>query len=631
LYEERSKMPETGVNQVATGWSRSRPIVDEFATAQNRWLPVALYGLALVLWGASLFRVDLRGMTDIGLLAVLPVTYYLALLLLTVSFAWVVFRQTNRRLLMFLHVLALTLIIHGTPSILYGTLRYSWAWKHVGMVDFIMRYGRVDPSQPILTAYHNWPGFFALNAFLTQAAGLSTPLDYARWAPVLFNMLFAGALFLIYTALTDDRRLVWMGIWIFGLANWIGQDYFAPQAFSYLLYLAIMGILLHWFRRPALATAPVSANNRKRAPNFIQRALAQDNYDRVVIEGLTPGLRVLAMALVILMMAVITFTHQLTPFILVLGLAALALFRRIYPTSLPVLMLVMTVSWVLFVTAGYIVEHLTYFMASFGTFEENVSQSLLDLSRASSGQILVSWMSRGLTALVIFLAAAGFFAALVRGRVHLTAALLVLVPFPMLFANAYGGEALFRIYFFALPGLALLIALLFFPSRQAGRSSWAVLPAVVVTGALLVAFLFAYYGKDRHYYFTAEEVSVTEFLYQNAPQGSLIIEGTRNYPAQWLNYERFTYVPISREPWENRERLLANPAEVLEDWMSNPRYSASYLLITRIQKAEIDMLGDLPPGALDQIEQALLQSGRFLVLYSNQDAAIYILKLESAQ
>ena len=33
---------------------------------------------------------------------------------------------------------------------------------------------------------------------------------------------------------------------VFLLANWPGQDYFAPQALGYFLYLLTIGILLTW-------------------------------------------------------------------------------------------------------------------------------------------------------------------------------------------------------------------------------------------------------------------------------------------------------------------------------------------------------------------------------------------------
>ena len=45
---------------------------------------------------------------------------------------------------------------------------------------------------------------------------------------------------LIFRALTDDRRLVWLAVWVYTCANWVGQDYFSPQAFSYFMYLTLI-------------------------------------------------------------------------------------------------------------------------------------------------------------------------------------------------------------------------------------------------------------------------------------------------------------------------------------------------------------------------------------------------------
>ena len=40
---------------------------------------------------------------------------------------------------------------------------------------------------------------------------------------------------------------------MFVLSGWVGQDYFSPQGFTYLLYLAFVAILLVWFRATARA------------------------------------------------------------------------------------------------------------------------------------------------------------------------------------------------------------------------------------------------------------------------------------------------------------------------------------------------------------------------------------------
>src|SRR5207253_4125007 len=90
-----------------------------------------------------------------------------------------------------LHPAALVPVVHGTPAIAYGTLRYSWAWKHIGIVDYIQRHGSVNPDIGFLDAYHNWPGFFALAALVTRLGGWHDAIGIATWAPVFFELLFA--------------------------------------------------------------------------------------------------------------------------------------------------------------------------------------------------------------------------------------------------------------------------------------------------------------------------------------------------------------------------------------------------------------------------------------------------------
>ena len=97
----------------------------------------------------------------------------------------------------------------------------------------------------------------------------------------------------------------------------------------------------------------------------------------------------------------------------------------------------------------------------------------------------------------------------------------------LLFASGdYGGELLFRIFLFMTPFLAFLAAHAYLPPTSESRWSWR--PALVYAGsglAILATFLVAYYGKERQYYFTPEEVAASEYLYEQAPDRSLLISG----------------------------------------------------------------------------------------------------------
>ena len=65
--------------------------------------------------------------------------------------------------------------------------------------------------------------------------------------------------------------------------------------------------------------------------------------------------------------------------------------------------------------------------------------------------------------------------------------------------------------------------------------------------------------------------------------------------------------------------------ELLSRWLDNDDYAAAYIIITRSQKRQTEMLGLMPGGGLEAIEQALAQSPQFTLAYANDDAKIFVL------
>jgi uncharacterized membrane protein len=150
---------------------------------------------------------------------------------------------------------------------------------------------------------------------------------------------------LLQTA-TVNRRVVWLGVWFFYLANWIGQDYLAPQALNYFMYLCLLALLLTWFRTPASTSSPW----RERLPSLQTESLftrlRSEMAARIAQSDLpnTPSRscdRVILMGLLLLIFAFMVPSHQLTPFAVIGGVTALVLFRRITPRGLPVVMIVL--------------------------------------------------------------------------------------------------------------------------------------------------------------------------------------------------------------------------------------------------------------------------------------------------
>ena len=594
-----------------------------------QWAAITFLGIALVLWIVSLRHVDLSKMDDLGLVSVLPPAYFGALILLTLGYGFLLSRPKLSETWLLLYNILLILVIHATPNLLYGTLRYSWAWKHVGIVDYIQRYGSVDPTIGLLNIYHNWPGFFASSAFLTQGAGLESALAIAGWAPAFSNLLYLGAILFIFKAMTLDRHLIWFGVWLFFLTSWVGQDYFSPQSLSYFFYLVIIGILLRWFQ----AKQPLFSSIRPLKISWV-KTLAERYHGyhqpaRELGREPTRQQRLSLGAMVLLLIFAIVSSHQLTPFILLSAVLALVVFSYCSWRGLPLIIFLMILFWLNLPARTYFYANLKELYETLGQPGFNIGSNLANLSLLSRDQIIVANAGRGLSALIFLAAIAGIFRRLAHNILDMPAILLSVAPLPMLLISSYGGEIIFRVYFFALPFAAFLAAGLVFAGKPRTQDMPDKVPwrtSAIISGmsiVLLVGLLLSYYGKERQYHFTAQEVQAARLIYQNAPANTLLIEGSRDYPSQFLNYENFIYVPLDREPGDTIRRVLSHPDKVLGEWMADERYSDAYLIITRSQEAYVNAVGAMPDGSLERIEDLLRQSPNFIVVYDSPDAVVF--------
>jgi hypothetical protein len=442
--------------------------------------------------------------------------------------------------------------------------------------------------------YHNWPGFFGVDSLLTQLAGLPDTIGIAIWAPLFFNLLNLAALVFLFSGLTRNRHVVWLASWLFFVASWVGQDYFSPQAFAFFLYLVLLGVVVRYIGRK-----PVSG---------------------------------WAVAATLLLVVAIASTHALTSVMAVVALAALTLTGVCAMRTLPIAAAAITVLWDVVFAADFVGPNAESTFSSIGLPWVTTESSLTTTQQLSDGQALVALVSRGLVLAISVLALAGLARQLRARRFDRAAVVLAAAPLVLFASGNYDGEILFRIYLFALPFLAFLAGHAFLARVPARGVAWRGAAAFAAASVLLLSgFLFAYYGKDGQYYFTPGEVAAAQWVYTHAPPGALLIEGTRNYPGQFKNYERYSYVPLSREPSTSHRRFVTRPEAVFSDWLSERGRGRAYMIITRSQKAEVDELGVLPPGSLDRIERALLASPRFEAVFRNRDATVFTLARSTAR
>ena len=217
-----------------------------------------LLACAVAVWAVSLQNIDIRQINDLGLVSVLPPAFYVSIGIVCLAFCLALRREPLNSLALAATILTLIVMLYGAASLIEPEPRFQATYKHIGIVQHIIRYGTVDPN---IDAYFNWPVFFVWGALLTQVAGLASPMALTSWTPVVLNALYLAPLLLIFRAGSSNQRLVWVACWFFFVGNWIGQDYFSPQGLNFFLYLAVLAIVLTWFKTPSirqLATVDLS-------------------------------------------------------------------------------------------------------------------------------------------------------------------------------------------------------------------------------------------------------------------------------------------------------------------------------------------------------------------------------------
>ena len=195
------------------------------------------------MWALGVKRTQRNGPGTVWATTVLPIVFYAGLALLVVSAGTELARRRPSVWRMSMHAVALVVMLYGTAPLVYPEGRYSWLYKTIGVVQYVNAHGQLNRHIDI---YQNWPGFFALAAWFGKVAGVASPLAYAKWAQLVFELAALPLLYLIYDALSLTVRQRWLALLLYSASNWIGQDYFSPQALGTLLSLGIMAIALRW-------------------------------------------------------------------------------------------------------------------------------------------------------------------------------------------------------------------------------------------------------------------------------------------------------------------------------------------------------------------------------------------------
>ncbi|RQW86871.1 hypothetical protein [Micromonospora globispora] len=571
--------------------------------------------LALGVW--ALRRGDAADIGSLGLVTALRPELYVALALLTASFLHGVFRaRPAPDALLAAHVAVLVVLLFGAAPIIEPLPRVISGWLHVGFADYIARTGETLPQ---LDARFSWPGFFALTAMATRAAGLPDAMPLLAWAPVGFNLLFGAAVFRLARDTSSDARTAWLALWLFFPANWVGQDYFGPQAMNYLFYLVLMMVLLRWFRpdrygglhqeRPPRSPVALLLRVLRLPPRPLLR--------EPIAQATGPASLVGLVAVVLAVFAASAVSHQLTPIAIVVSVGALVLVRRCTLRRLPVLLAVLLTAYISYGAVPYWAGHLHDMFGSFGNVGGTINHGAVERVRGDEGHQTVVLLRLVLAVAVWGLAAIGAWRRMRRGHGDLGLLALAGAPFLLLGMQSYGGEIFLRVYAFALPFMVVLLAGLLVPVWPARHR----VPAAVLAGALstvlIGAFFVARYGNESFERVRPGDHRAVEWLYDHAPAGTSFVSVTSNVPWRTEGVERYRYRPIGDD-------LGPTTIGAIEDEMrGNPK--GAYLIFTKGQFVFAETFLGKPHGWGEGLERQVVDSGKFRLVYTSTEARIYVL------
>lgn len=518
---------------------------------------------ALAAWGISMPALAAAPSNPFGLLFAAGPGLAIATALAIIAFAWAVSRGSITDVV--LAILVYITVVRLPVVVLTDVPIYSWTYKHLGVIDYIADNGVVANGVDI---YSGWPGFFAAVAWFTSISGIA-PVDFAHWFSFGYHLALAAAVYGLARAFGQSTRVALIAVFIVEAFNWVGQDYLSPQALAFLFAVVVLTLLLRSREHPSAGWFAIA------------------------------------------LFAAITVTHQLTPYWLIGIAVVLGVTGHIRPRYVGVIFIGIAVAHLL-----VNLEALSGHVLFSGVDPVNNAQAQ-KLGESSAGHTLsllsdrlVSaflWAATGLTILV----------SVVRNR-RITstvwvATVLAFSSFMLLAGQNYGGEAVFRVFLYSLPGCALILApVLAGLLNGSFRRLTAALVIVLVTGMLSLE---AYYGAFYANLVQRADYDASVQLYTESPAPMTFLvpalggagRSTGDYVRFAQSQDTWEYALSEYENWQGSDLSTTRELNDLTGTLRGSGIPAA-IIVTDQMKDFSQYNGIYPDGALDNLVENLRKS-----------------------
>ena len=578
-----------------------RPRAPEF-------LLICAMEVAAGLVSIAAFRARGRVVGNYGLLPVLGV-FFLVAVVLTIGVLLVALQLIRTAWPAAVMSIGLLLVeFNATPMMIAATPVGSSAYKHFGVVDYILHGGILSDPYDI---YQQWPGFFAAAAGLARLSGRG-PLSYSNWAQLFFEALNALVIFAIARRLSQGHRLVpYVAVLLFETANWEGTFYYSPQTMAFTLALFFQFILLSLLE-PGTLRQPF--RQWFSIPQLEIRGAGH-------INAFGMASRILGL---VALFGAITITHQLSPYFVFSGVVSLWLlgaFRH------PWVVLAFAVMLAAFAALHLPAIDSNQFLTGFHLSNVTGTAGLLPTSpqEALAGALAkaISVGFWGITGACVLSCWRNF------GTIVIP---LVLAATPLVFTlvTNYDGEAIYRVFLFSSPWCAVIIARRLVPLIRLSIVGW----AAVGFWALFAALGSAQgqiFGDFSMAQVPLAEINASRYFLDHAPPNSdIVTAAAENFPGR-LNsrYVLHNVTHTQNDPSLDGSTKLRGyglermSPKGLAEYVAKLAGGSGYLVIAPSMEYYINYYAVYAPGTLSALELRLEQSRYWQVWYQKDGVVIF--------
>ena len=575
---------------------------------------LAVLAIAFAVWAATLGRIDTEAIGDWGLIARVPVPWLIVLAVGVVLAVRAATSKAAETLRVAAAIGLVTVVLYATLPLVVSTIRYPWSYKHLGVIRLLDTTGRLHTDVDI---YNTFSGMFGVGALVRGATGVD-PESYAAWWQLGVTAFVLVAVWNLVRRISGDIRVAHLATVVFLVADWVGQNYFSPQSVATFLGITVLALVCSWFVRPVAGRQRLLLRPRPLAA-LVNRLGPEATLDGQVVY------RPVMMArrwCVVLVFGGLLMTHALTPAAVLLPIGAAVAIGWIRDWRLLTLGAVVAVAWAVRCIPYF--ESQGYDLGFGGAVADNVAGNRIGAVPPPTFE-LVGTLTRVFVVAVWMLAVAGFVRATRAGARTGMALLIAVTPFVVVLVNAYGGEAIYRVYLYSLPGVAALIA----AGLSARRSRVQRPLAAVVVLALTAGFLVAHYGRERQNNVDSSEVAIERIL-GSLPDREYVgthfvsigpLNQTATYPTvdfddEWSPsvvemLDRTSGVPFS----EQLDRVADN--------LSSLTPGNTYLTVTPGMFEELRAEGGWPFAGVDDALALLATNPRFVAITHVDDSWLF--------